>query len=335
MKPLLSVIIPCYKVEAYIGACLQSVWDAVSPENRSAVELVVVDDGTPDNTPAIVQSFLDGRVSGSGMGAVCARQQDAGSADARNSGMRRAAGQYWFFLDSDDVLFPGAVDRMLDIIRRTQPDIVEFDARMFADGSDPAASDRPSLYARYFRDVAEHKLEGEAKMLRAFEECRWYVWSRCYRRELFDGERFEAGRLFEDMMTVPYLYLNRARIESLPEVLVGYRQNAGSITANMSRRHLDDIFYSLQKTLKRIAGFSGSSTDLSALHILKLKSWRLIVAYSVKRSLKSGNPSWLAAVRRYRRILKSECQTDLDWQTAYFTRVLVQRLREKLLRKAA
>jgi len=103
--------------------------------------------------------------------------------------------------------------------------------------------------------------------------------------------------LFEDFMTVPYLYFAAERIFRLPESLLGYRQNATSITANVSHRHLADIFYGLQKAIAAEAQYPN---HLAELHILRLKAWRLIVAYSVKQFLRTRDAAYLANVSKFR-----------------------------------
>ncbi len=98
--PLVSVIIPCYKQAHFLPQAIES---ALSQTHRQ-IEVVVVDDGSPDNTPEVVARYP---------GVRCLRQQNRGLARARNAGFRASTGEYVLFLDADDRLTPNAVESHL------------------------------------------------------------------------------------------------------------------------------------------------------------------------------------------------------------------------------
>jgi len=100
--PLVSVVIPAYNCARFIGEALDSVFAQDYPE----LEVVVVDDGSTDDTCAVVEGYGD-RVK-------LIRQRNAGAAVARNEGMRRASGEYVAFLDSDDLWLPGKLRLQID-----------------------------------------------------------------------------------------------------------------------------------------------------------------------------------------------------------------------------
>lgn len=314
MKPTLSLIIPCYNVAPYVHACLQSVLDNLSADNDSRLECLIVNDGSQDKTPEIIEHFIQHQFAARAIRTRVIHQHNAGLSAARNAAMDMAQGTYWLFLDSDDVLENQALDKLLVVIDSQMPEIIEFDATMFTDNGTRATH---SIYADYFRQPFS--------LNAAFEENRWYVWSRCYRKTLFDQQRFETGKLFEDMMTVPYLYLQAKHFFRLPESLLGYRQNSASITANVGKRHLDDIFFALKKA---IAAEKTHPDHLSLLGILQDKIWRLLVAYSVKKFLRTRDMAFLRNVQGYRMQTRHEFGRDGGWQWAYFVRVLLRRLKK-------
>ena len=240
MKPLISLIIPCYNVQNYVQAALQSVADSLSPEHRGQVEWLIVDDGATDQTPDIIARFAAQVLQPQQIPHRIIRQSNAGLSAARNTGLAHAQGEYVLFLDSDDIFVQAALDKILAVLAQQQPDIIEFDAQMFVQPSD-LSPQNPTLYGQYFRDTAGK--DHQSSLQRAFEENRWYVWSRCYRRSLLERHPFIVGKLFEDMMFTPYVYLDAHTVYRLPEVLLGYRQNAGSITANYdgARKHRTTI----------------------------------------------------------------------------------------------
>ncbi len=110
-----SVIIPVYKTERYIAECLQSVID----QTYSNIQIIVIDDGSPDNAWKIVEAFMggDNRIE-------LIRQGNKGLSGARNTGIKRSIGEYLVFLDSDDTLQPNAIEVLLQKAQETQADMV-------------------------------------------------------------------------------------------------------------------------------------------------------------------------------------------------------------------
>jgi GT2 family glycosyltransferase len=108
--PAASVIIPAYNRADLLAQAMES----VLAQTMADLELIVVDDGSTDNTPAVLASYGDKLIA--------LRQDNAGPGAARNAGIARAAGRYVCFLDSDDLWFPwtaNSYQRMIDAHRRT------------------------------------------------------------------------------------------------------------------------------------------------------------------------------------------------------------------------
>ena len=106
-KPLVSVIVPVYKVEDYLDKCVKSIV-AQTYEN---LEIILVDDGSPDNCPSMCDSWAqkDSRIK-------VIHKENGGVSSARNSALDAAAGDYICFVDSDDFIEPNAVGYMLENI---------------------------------------------------------------------------------------------------------------------------------------------------------------------------------------------------------------------------
>ncbi|MEL7237954.1 MAG: glycosyltransferase family A protein, partial [Planctomycetota bacterium] len=103
-SPTVSVVIPAYGHAAFIGDAVRSVLDQTT---REPIEIIVVNDGSPDDTAGAVRPFVDaGQVR-------YIEQTNAGQAAARNRGIAEASGTYVQLLDDDDVLTPGKIDRQL------------------------------------------------------------------------------------------------------------------------------------------------------------------------------------------------------------------------------
>lgn len=112
--PKLSVIVPVYKVEKYLPRCIESILEQIFPD----FELILIDDGSPDNCPTICDAYAakDFRIK-------VIHQTNAGVSVARNKGLDLASGQYITFVDSDDCLDVNCYARMLEAIERTQADM--------------------------------------------------------------------------------------------------------------------------------------------------------------------------------------------------------------------
>jgi glycosyltransferase involved in cell wall biosynthesis len=112
MNPQVSVIIPCYNAEAFIGATLKSVFDQTWPE----IEVIVVDDGSTDGSVASVETCNDKRVR-------LIQQSNSGASMARNRGLEASTGEFIQFLDADDIIDPDKI--ALQMSRLTEhPDYV-------------------------------------------------------------------------------------------------------------------------------------------------------------------------------------------------------------------
>lgn len=117
--PCVSVIIPVYKVEEYLERCIESVLG----QTLDDLEIILVDDGSPDNCPRICDQYAekDRRVS-------VIHKKNGGLASARNAGMKNASGEYIFFLDSDDWLELDGLQYLYELGQKYQVDFVRYRA---------------------------------------------------------------------------------------------------------------------------------------------------------------------------------------------------------------
>ena len=113
VNPLVSIIIPVYKVEAYLAKCVQSVVDQI----YTNLEIILVDDGSPDKCPFMCDEWVkkDSRIK-------VVHQENRGLSGARNTGIREAKGEWLYFLDSDDWIIPECIALMVDCVNN-HPDV--------------------------------------------------------------------------------------------------------------------------------------------------------------------------------------------------------------------
>ena len=116
----ISIIIPIYNGEKFISKCLDSIFK--SNYNLNLFDVIIINDGTPDNTLKVVEKYLS-----SFNNISVYSQENKGLGEARNFGLKKAKGQYIWFVDQDDWISNGAIDRISNIISVKNPDILFFD----------------------------------------------------------------------------------------------------------------------------------------------------------------------------------------------------------------
>ncbi|MEV7728332.1 bifunctional glycosyltransferase family 2 protein/CDP-glycerol:glycerophosphate glycerophosphotransferase [Streptomyces sp. NPDC087917] len=226
--PRFSVIVPAYKVQAYLQESLESVLS----QSYGDLELIAVDDASPDACGSLIDEHAarDPRVTAVHL------THNLGLGPARNAGLARATGDYVVFLDGDDTLAPGALRAIADRIKATgSPDVLVYDyARTFWTGE-------------LVRNRLAHRLseEGPASFRLADRPALlgmlMVVWNKAYRREYVEREglTFPPGFYEDTPWTYPAL-LAAESVAVLDRVCVHYRQRrTGSILTTTSRRHLD------------------------------------------------------------------------------------------------
>ncbi|MEU2061616.1 CDP-glycerol glycerophosphotransferase family protein [Streptomyces sp. NPDC013455] len=226
--PRFSVIVPAYKVQAYLSECLDSVLSQSYPD----LELIAVDDRSPDACGAIIDEYAarDARVKAVHLA------ENQGLGRARNAGLAEATGDYLLFLDSDDTLTPDALRAVADRLKETgEPDVLVFDyARTYWDGREV----RNQLAAQLTEQgPAPFRLEDRPGLLRVL----MVAWNKAYRREFVQehGFTFPPGYYEDTPWTFPVLLTARS-IATLDRVCVHYRQRRqGSILGTTSTRHFD------------------------------------------------------------------------------------------------
>ncbi|HWM97262.1 MAG TPA: glycosyltransferase family 2 protein [Streptosporangiaceae bacterium] len=144
--PLISVVIPVHGVEDYLDRCL----DSVLADPAASLEVIAVDDASPDRCGAILAARHDARLR------VLTTTTAAGPGPARDLGAKEAAGEYVWFVDGDDELADGALAAVAGALTRLRPDVLVIDfENLYPDGSVS-----PSGGAEYLRGSADEPLRG-------------------------------------------------------------------------------------------------------------------------------------------------------------------------------
>ncbi|MFJ6166637.1 glycosyltransferase family 2 protein [Micromonospora orduensis] len=227
--PLLSIVVPVYGVEAYLYQCLESIRADIPAGESDAVELIAVDDASPDGCGAMLRSY-----AGRDGVRVVHLSSNVGLGLARNAGLDVANGRYVWFVDSDDWLPPGTIAAVLDRLRQHQPDVLMLDhLRVHEDG-------------RREVDASSHLLRGVPGVVRLADQphllrVQHTAWNKVVRRAFLDELelRFFPG-WYEDIPFSHPLLIGAEKISVLDRVCYLYRQGRqGAITSTRSGRHFD------------------------------------------------------------------------------------------------
>lgn len=227
--PAISVIIPVYKVEPYLDACVSS----VVGQTFSDLEILLVDDGSPDRCPELCDAWAqkDPRVR-------VIHQENGGLSAARNTGIEAATGEFLAFVDSDDMLEPDALRRAWEAQQACQADLVIFNLVYVDEHNHPL----PAPDFSGFRDEILTADEVWQRYFALAEQKIYYVvaWNKLYRRELFKTLRYAPGKRYEDQFLLPGLLAQCKTVACLRYVGYRYAQRGGSIMAQgSSRNYLD------------------------------------------------------------------------------------------------
>ncbi|MEV6122914.1 CDP-glycerol glycerophosphotransferase family protein [Streptomyces sp. NPDC052077] len=245
--PRFSVIVPCYRVQGFLGECL----DSVLTQSFRDVEVIAVNDCSPDGCGAILDAYAarDERVR------VLHLEENAGLGRARNAGMPLATGDYLFFLDSDDTLTPGALAAMADRLAETDdPEVLVFDyARTYWWGGT-----RRNALARVLAEAGDGTFTaaGRPEIL----DLLMVVWNKLYRRDFVEAEgfTFPPGYYEDTPWTFPVM-LSAGRIAALDRICLNYRQRrSGNILSTTSRKHFD-----IHEQYERVFAFVDARPELA------------------------------------------------------------------------
>ena len=212
----ISVIIPVYKVESYLSKCL----DSVLNQTHKNLEIILVDDGSPDHCGEICDNYAarDNRIQ-------VIHKSNGGVSSARNAGLAVATGEWIGWVDSDDWIEPDMYEYLLKGVLENKADI--------------------AVCSRYEEFPDQQKFKGwkqkelldtekALELLLRNQAMQNYLWDKLWRRELFNGLTFPEGKTFEDVMIMHHLFARAHRVVCLPLAKYHYLQHPDSIVGNSS-----------------------------------------------------------------------------------------------------
>ncbi|WP_418501161.1 glycosyltransferase [Flagellimonas sp.] len=258
-RPLISVIVPVYNVEAYLSQCV----DSILSQTYENLEVILINDGSKDNGGKICDGYAkkDSRVK-------VIHQINKGLSGARNSGLKIAAGEYLAFVDSDDWIEPTMFSTMVELMQQNNLEIIECDI---------AKSNVEKQTVRNVKLAVETYSEA---LKRIIKNNQYSVWRRVYKASLVKDYRFLEGKNSED---VYFTIDNLKKVDKIgvyPVPFYNYRYNPTSITKSpYSLKKFDSLdagYYLLDKVVKE--NDDPEIVSIAYDHMLKklLKHYKLL-----------------------------------------------------------
>ena len=212
---LVSVIVPVYKVEAYLGRCV----DSILAQTHRNLEVILVDDGSPDRCGMICDEYAERDPR------VCViHKVNGGLSSARNAGIDVARGDWLEFVDSDDWIEPDAVENMLSLALEENAELViggRWDVRA------KTGEKRPGLCPTK-REVVSAE-EAVSRIFR-WDNCDSSACDKLFARRLFREARFPMGVVTEDVPIMYKIVLDAGTVVFLDKPIYNYFHREGSIT---------------------------------------------------------------------------------------------------------
>lgn len=235
---VLSIVIPVYNVEEYIRDCFLSVFNFF--QNDYPVEVIFINDGSTDLSHKVLIEEIEKLNNIIKNKVILVSQLNKGLSAARNVGISMAKGKYIYFLDSDDFLHRDFFINVLPLMG-SDFDIIEFNSIKFH-------YENEKMIKNYHKNILNNGfnlIDSEQARLELFSWQDWAVWYRIFNRNLITDNLFPEGYLYEDIMTVPFIYNKIKKVYSLDEYLIFYRMNPNSIMNKKNSKCLNSTNYAL------------------------------------------------------------------------------------------
>lgn len=223
---LISVIVPIYNVEKYLDKCV----DSIINQTYKNLEIILVDDGSPDNCPKMCDDYAkkDSRIK-------VVHKENGGLSDARNAGMKVATGEYVSFIDSDDYISLDFYETLLQTMIDNDSDIVECSVVKFYENE---------KFDEYSDDlkVTNYETVDALDGLISENPFKQHVWNKLYKSSVALDIPYAVGKLNEDEFWTYQVFGKAKKVTRINQTMYYYFQRNGSIMGNgYNIRRLDAL----------------------------------------------------------------------------------------------
>ena len=296
----ISVIVPVYNVEDYLAKCL----DSLVNQTLEDIEIIVVNDGSPDNSDKIIKEYAKKYDSIKSF-----KKENGGLSDARNYGIEKATGEYIAFIDSDDFISNDMLDKMYKKAKNDKLDIV--------------LCDTINLYENGEQVLVKSNLGYSNDVVRNYLISPPMACIRLYKRGLFNNKKKKKSLFYEDLELTPKLVKYTKKIGFINEGLYYYLQRNGSIMKQKEfNDKLLDIFTVLETNRKDLyKDYPQEIEYMYITHLLRTATLRFLdypnsgeYLERINVTIRDHFPTWNKNIY----LKKSSIKTKLICYLAYY-----------------
>ncbi len=308
--PQISIIVPVYKVEHFLMPCV----DSILSQTYSDYELILIDDGSPDQCGMICDQYAqkDNRV-------LVIHQSNMGLSGARNSGLDIAKGEFIAFIDSDDMVRRDYLEKMFALAKKESADIVVCRMLEFDDSKIPNLN--PSIGESEF--FIRSNVEACKTMYNGNPHVSVNACNKLIRKSIIEDIRFPLGRLHEDQAIMPIVYYRASKVASIMEDMYFYRTNLNGITkTRFTIKRYDDI-WAVDKCME----FFRKNGEQEIISAAAKKRKRLICVYSIyayRDKVKVPKEYRIHILRALTYLRKNVSEAKFEWYLAQVDSRLVR-----------
>lgn len=263
-QPLISVIVPVYNVEKYVGKCV----DSILNQSYKNLDIILVDDGSTDRSGVICDDYAHNNAN-----IRVIHQPNGGLSAARNAGLDVMTGEYVTFVDSDDMIHRECITTLYRYIETERAEISTISAIDIED-DDVCPTTAPRGELKVFYSGVE-AVESMLFQQRFIDNS---AWGKLYKASFFETHRFPVGILYEDLATIPYVCLEAKCIATSATPLYFYRKRETSILGSFSLKRsdvldvVDDLVKFMEQNHKALIDAACSRKFSANMNILWLMS---------------------------------------------------------------
>lgn len=248
----LSIILPVYKVEDYIRACLESIFRQGLSD--SDFEVFLVNDGTPDKSIEVISDIINQHDN-----IQVVNQKNQGVSCARNAGLAKAQGEYVYFVDPDDLLLDNSLSVLLPKLMLTKVDVLMARFVKFSDGEDIVDYSHMSIGTGY--EKLKTGIDAFVEDLSPYE-C--YIWRMLFRRTFLIAKEIEFKPFrYEDTLFCQECLLKAKNCMIVDNLIYAYRLRKDSFTSSMNIKGIRDLNSSMAaiSQLRKIEGLPKAACE--------------------------------------------------------------------------
>lgn len=229
MGEKISVIVPIYNVEDYLHRCI----DSIINQTYTNLEIILVDDGSPDNCPIICDEYAkkDSRIR-------VVHKKNGGLSDARNAGIDIATGEYIMFIDSDDFVDIEMMESMMKNMIDNKVDMVVCNIKYVYEDREVVKYNQSDRILDRYEAMEEYLKDGVVQAV---------AWNKLYKKSLINKMRYKVGKTNEDEFFTYKVVDKTAKIYYNSTPFYNYLQRDSSIMGKYSIKRLDGVEASYER----------------------------------------------------------------------------------------